>query len=61
MSYVQLKEGWQTYLFGSDYKPIPYKILATQTELESAIAQCQEKGWKVTDATHLTNQLNRRL
>ncbi|MGH2414187.1 MAG: hypothetical protein ACRDEA_10955 [Microcystaceae cyanobacterium] len=61
MSYIRLKDGWQTYLFGSDFKPLPYKFLATQTELEEAIAQCQQQGWKVTDATDLTNRLNRRL
>ncbi|MGH2415361.1 MAG: hypothetical protein ACRDEA_17065, partial [Microcystaceae cyanobacterium] len=34
MSYIQVKDGWQTYLFGSDYKPIPYKFLTTKRRIK---------------------------
>jgi DNA-binding transcriptional regulator YhcF (GntR family) len=60
VSYVQVNQGWQTYVFELNFRPIPYKFLANQRELEQAIHKCQQAGWTITNASNLLQKMNQK-
>ena len=59
VSYVELKGGYQTYIFKLNLEPIRYKFLTTREELDNALEKAKNQGWKVINATKTVNQLNR--
>ena len=59
VSYVELKGGYQTYIFKTNLEPIRYKFLTTREELDDALEKARHQGWKVINATKTVNQLNR--
>ncbi len=60
MSYVELKGGYQTYIFKENLAPVRYKFFHTSEELDQAIEKARDKGWTVINATRTVNHLNRR-
>ena len=60
MSYVELKGGYQTYIFKDNLDPVRDKFFHTSEELNQAIEKARDKGWKVINATKTVNRLNRR-
>ena len=60
MSYVELKDGYQTYIFKDNLDPVRYKFFHTSEELNDAIEKAKNQGWKVINATKIVNRLNRR-
>ena len=60
ISYVELKDGYQTYVFKENLEPVRYKFFHTSEELNDAIEKARDKGWKVINATKTVNRLNRR-
>ena len=60
MSYVELKDGYQIYIFKDNLEPVRYKFFHTYEELNDAIEKAKKKGWKVINATKTVNRLNRR-
>jgi hypothetical protein len=58
VSYVQVAQGWQTYVYPVNGGFIRYKLLTSTEALADAIAQCQKSGWIVNNATTLVRQLN---
>ncbi len=59
VSYVELKGGYQTYIFKTNLEPIRYKFLTTREELDDALAKAKNQGWKVINATKTVNRLSR--
>ena len=59
MSYVELKDGYQIYIFKDNLEPVRYKFFHTYEELNDAIEKAKKKGWKVINATKTVNRLNR--
>ncbi len=59
VSYVELKGGYQTYIFKTNLEPIRYKFLTKREELDNALEKAKNQGWKVINATKTVNQLNR--
>ena len=51
MSYVELKDGYQIYIFKDNLEPVRYKFFHTSEELNDAIEKAKKKGWKVINAT----------
>ncbi|MBD2180328.1 MULTISPECIES: hypothetical protein [Oscillatoriales] len=58
VSYVEMPQGWQTYVFPVYGGFRRYKLLKTLTELEQAKENCVRQGWKMTNATSLVNKMN---
>ena len=58
ITYVQVDGGWQTYLHPTSGGFIRYKFLKTPTQLESAINQCKQAGWKIVNATSIVKKFN---
>ncbi len=59
VSYVELKGGYQTYIFKTNLEPIRYKFLTTREELNDALEKAKGQGWKVINATQTVNRLSR--
>jgi hypothetical protein len=59
VSYIEVSEGWQTYVFDLNLKSIRYKLLTNKEELETAINNCKKANWSMTNATKLVHSLNR--
>jgi DNA-binding transcriptional regulator YhcF (GntR family) len=59
VSYIEVNEGWQTYVFDLNLKSIRYKLLTNKEELETAINNCKKANWSMTNATKLVHSLNR--
>ncbi len=59
VSYVELKGGYQTYIFKTNLEPIRYKFLTTREELDDALEKAKNQGWKVINATKTVNRLSR--
>ena len=60
VSYIKLKDGYQTYVFKENLDPVRYKFFHTSEELNDAIEKAKNQGWKVINATKIVNRLNRR-
>lgn len=58
VSYVEISQGWQTYVFPVYGGFRRYKLLKTLTEFEQAKESCTKQGWKMTNATSLVNRMN---
>ncbi len=59
VSYVELKNGFQTYVFKTNLEPIRYKFFPTEKELNDALKKAKHQGWKVINATQTVNRLSR--
>ncbi len=59
VSYVELRRGYQTYIFKTNLDPIRYKFLTTKEELDDALEKARHQGWKVINATKTVNRLSR--
>jgi len=58
ISYVQIEDGYQTYIHPVYEEFIRYKLLKTKDELEDALNKCREAGWLVVNATNIVNKMN---
>ncbi len=59
VSYVELRNGYQTYLFKTNLEPIRYKFFSTKEALNDALKKAKSQGWKVINATQTVNRLSR--
>ncbi len=59
VSYVELRNGYQTYLFKTNLEPIRYKFFSTTEELNEALEKAKYQGWKVINATKTVHRLTR--
>ena len=53
VSYIEVKEGYQTYLHSHDGHIIKYTLLPSQSALELAKQSCKDAGWRFTNATNI--------
>lgn len=58
VSYVQISQGWQTYVFPVRGGFQRYKLLPTPRDFEQAKENCIRQGWKITNATSLVKKMN---
>lgn len=58
ISYVQIENGYQTYIHPFSGEFIRYKLLKNKDELEDALNKCREAGWLVVNVTNLVNKMN---
>ncbi len=56
MAYCQIDDKYFTYIFPARGGYLRYKILIEQ-EIELALTKCSLAGWKVTNATKLTQKM----
>ncbi len=59
VSYIELRKGFQTYIFKKNLEPIRYKFFPTKEELNDALKKAKSKGWKVINATQTVYRLTR--
>ncbi|EAZ88610.1 hypothetical protein [Crocosphaera chwakensis] len=59
VSYIELKDGFQTYIFKTNLDFVRYKFFPTKEELNDALEKAKNQGWKVINATKTVNRLNR--
>ncbi len=59
VSYVELRSGYQTYIFKTNLDPIRYKFFSTRVELNDALEKARNQGWKVINATQVVARLSR--
>ncbi len=55
VSYIEVKEGYQTYLHSADGSIITYSLLPSKEALELAQQSCKEASWRFTNATSIVN------
>lgn len=60
VSYIELKNGYQTYIFKRNLEPVRYKFFSTKDELNEAIEKAKNKNWKVINATNTVNRLRQK-
>ncbi|MFB2877772.1 hypothetical protein [Floridanema aerugineum] len=58
VSYVQISQGWQTYVFPVRGGFVRYKLLPTLRDFEQAKENCIRQGWKIINATSLVKKMN---
>ena len=51
VSYIEVKEGYQTYLHSPNGSIITYSLLPSQEALQLAQQSCKDAGWRFTNAT----------
>ena len=59
VTYLEVNQGWQTYVFDLNFKPIKYKLLTNKSELEIAINNCKNANWSITNGTNLVRTMNK--
>lgn len=59
VSYIELKKGFQTYIFNTNLEPIRYKFFFTRVELNDALEKARNQGWTVINATKVVARLSR--
>lgn len=59
VSYIELNNGFQTYIFKTNLEPIRYKFFSTTEALNDALEKAKCQGWKVINATKTVNRLSR--